>query len=218
MGAMKKRTSLWRTLSLAALVACAERSPGTDARAEERLNAARGLVIGQVYGGAGSRSASFNRDFVELFNRSATPVPLRGLDIHVGASSSEPAYALTLPEDAVVPPGGRYLVGFAAGEQGADVTVDAAGEPVDLLAEGIVALVARADGATERTIDQVHYGAFDASDVRAPSTGFARAVRRKGAGCTDTNADADDFESTPPEPRGASAPARPCDASSEREP
>jgi uncharacterized protein len=219
------------------VVGCSRREPAgqtTSTNAIVPRNAAEGLVISQIYGGAGSRSAVFNRDYVELFNRSASPVSLAGLQIHVAGSSGDFALAATLPENAVVPPGGYYAVGFAAGEQGADLRVDAASSTITnvLPANGKIALAREApidptqapDGGTQalgcgrgacesdRIVDLVGYGVASTHEGKsaAPAAGVALAIVRKGAGCVDTENNANDFEAAPPTPRTSRSPAQPC--------
>jgi uncharacterized protein len=219
------------------IVGCSRREPAgltTSTSTIAARNAAEGLVISQVYGGAGSRSALFNRDYVELFNRSTAPVSLAGLQIHVAGSSGDFALAATLPQSAVVPPGGYYAVGFAAGEQGADLRVDAATSTITNLlpGSGKIALVREAPvdpaqapdagtqalgcgpGACEsdRIVDLVGYGIASAheGESAAPAAGVALAIVRKGAGCIDTENNANDFEATPPTPRTSRSPAHPC--------
>ncbi|HEX8886754.1 MAG TPA: hypothetical protein VF797_19880, partial [Noviherbaspirillum sp.] len=40
--------------------------------------AAPAIVISQVYGGGGNSGAPYRNDYIELFNRDAVPVGLRG--------------------------------------------------------------------------------------------------------------------------------------------
>ena len=238
----------WRTLALPGICGAvllleagctprraSEEAP-TGASSEQPLNAATGLVISQVYGGTGGTGALFNRDFVELFNRSQAPVSLAGLQIHFAGSVGDFVLAATLPTGSV-PPGGYFLVGFAAGEQGQDLRVDAAGSAVNVLpSNGKVALVRdvpvdptnQPDAAvqqlacggtatrckSERVLDLVGYGV--ASDheglAAAPAPGVALAILRRDAGCTDSGDNAADFEALAPGPRTSKSPARLCAA------
>jgi hypothetical protein len=197
----------------------------------------RGLVISQVYGGGGQSDAVYNRDYVELFNRTRSPIKLAGLSIHYAATAGDFVYGGGLPDDAVVPPGGYYLVGFAAGVAGKDLRTDGAGLPVVniLPVNGKIALVRDADvdpmnapdaaaqqlgcGRTEarcnnepRIVDMVGYGAATDHEGSgpAPAPGVATAIVRKGGGCIDTGNSANDFETAPPAPRTLSSPRHPC--------
>jgi uncharacterized protein len=216
------------------LAGCSRREHAAEATSTNAIvprSVPDGLVISQVYGGAGSRSALFNRDYVELFNRSSSPVSLAGLQIHTAGPGDDFLLAATLPANAVVPPGGYYAVGFAAGEQGADLRVDAAGiATTNLLpANGKIALAhedatqipdggmsplgcGRAACKNDRIVDLVGYGAASTheGDNAAPAAGVALAIVRKGGGCTDTENNANDFEAAPPTPRTSRSPAHPC--------
>ncbi|MBX3230585.1 MAG: lamin tail domain-containing protein [Labilithrix sp.] len=194
-----------------------------------------GLVISQIYGGAGTRGAPMNRAYVELFNRTREPIPLQGLSIHYAGPISEFGLAGHLPQDAVIPPGGYYLVGFIAGQAGLDVRPDAAGLSVSILpVNGKVALVktlvedsgdaqaqkmgcGSADAGTcvgnARVLDVVGYGVT--TDHEGPTTAdpptFKTALYRKGDGCIDTGSNNDDFEVGEPKPRTAASPVHVCE-------
>jgi uncharacterized protein len=200
--------------------------------------AGQGLVISQVYGGTGDPRALYNRDYVELFNRSNAPIPLAGLSIHYAGSIGEFVNAGKLPAAAIVPPGGYYLVGFGAGEFGADLRVDGAGNvAVNILpANGKVALVRdvpvndpnTADAATqllgcgsvdagrcspnERVVDLVGYGVSSDHEGNAPTEApsVSKALLRKGNGCVDTRNSANDFELGAPAPRSSETRAAVC--------
>lgn len=210
----------------------------TEATAAQ-LNIPKGLVISQVYGGAGSERAVFNRDFVELFNRSNEPISLAGLSIHYAGPIGEFNPAGNLP-DVVVPPGGYFLVGFGAGLWGTDLRPDGAGLPYAniLPVNGKIALVknvavndpATADaaaqllgcgstdagtcGTNERVIDFVGYGLVSDHEgtAAAAAPSAATAVRRKNNGCADTGNNAADFERVTPTPRTAVSPRSVCGA------
>jgi hypothetical protein len=206
----------------------------TTASSNFEAESGRGIVISQIYGGGGASAALYNRDFVELFNPTARPISLRGLAFHYSGSVGTFIRTGKLPDDAVVPPGGYYLVGFAAGEAGADLRVDAAaGAPNLLPVNGKIALARDLDpadapdaaaqelgcGATDarcsspRIVDFVGYGA--ATDFEgeraAPAPGERIALHRKGGGCVDSRDSGADFEVAPPSPRSSRSPVHRCD-------
>lgn len=225
---------------IASAVACSKKTPKEEVGSQAAYvsSAGQGLVISQIYGGAGDPRALYNRDYVELFNRSNAPIALAGLSIHFAGSIGELVNGGKLPANAVVPPGGYYLVGFGAGEIGADLRVDAAGNPaVNILpANGKVALVRdvpvndpnTADAAiqllgcgsvdagrcspNERVVDLVGYGVASDHEGNAPSAApsVAKALLRKGGGCVDTRSSSEDFELGPPTPRTSEARPAPC--------
>jgi hypothetical protein len=194
-----------------------------------------GLVISQIYGGGGTSTGLWNRGYVELFNRTKSPISLKGLSIHYSGPISDLSLAARLPADAVVPAGGYFLVGFLAGQNGFDLRPDAVGLPVGVLpVNGKLALVRMVqddgDAATQkmgcgsvdsgtcngqgRLIDLVGYGITTdhEGEETASAPGMKIALYRKGAGCTDTADNKADFETGEPKPRSASTPVHVCEA------
>jgi uncharacterized protein len=227
----------WVVIGTASLATAACTPARKDAQEESgsaaliRAGHGDGLVISQIYGGAGAAAAVWNRDYVELFNRTTTPIRLRGLSIHYAGPSGDFGQAAKLPDSASIAPGGYYLVGFAAGEAGADLRTDAAGLAVNILpTSGKVALVRDVESAepaaqqlgcgraaircqSDRIVDLVGYGFASDQEgkLAAPAAAVASAVQRKGAGCFDTDDNANDFEPIAPVPRTSESPAHPCD-------
>jgi hypothetical protein len=147
------------SLCAAFTVGCNKRAaqdepPPTSATEGLTSTKGNGLVISQVYGGTGAETAAFNRDYVELFNKTSEPIPLKGLAIHFAASVGDFVPIATLPDTAVVPPGGYYLVGFAAGLWGNDLKVDFGGSATNILpVNGKIALVRVAEVDAETAAD-----------------------------------------------------------------
>ncbi len=231
---------------LASVEACTPRSTSTESAplsTQEQLstsnvsaNAGEGLVISQLYGGAGQSGALFNRDFVEIFNRSQKAASLKGLSVHYAGSASDFVLAGRLPDSAVIPPGGYYVVGFAGGQSGADLRVDGAGLFVNILPQnGKVALVRdviedSGDAAAQllgcggsdagaciknaRIVDLLGYGVSSDHEgsTAAPTPSLTKALLRKGAGCIDSSSNAVDFELGTPAPRTAESARHVCPA------
>lgn len=194
-----------------------------------------GLVISQIFGGGGTKGAPLNRAYIELYNRTKAPIPLKGLSLHYAGPISEFGLATYLPDNAVIPPGGYFLVGFVAGQSGLDVRPDFGGLAISILpVNGKVAIVktlvensgdAQAQkmgcGSTDagtcignaRVLDVVGYGVT--TDHEGPTTAgsptFKTALFRKGAGCTDTGNNTNDFEVAEPKPRTAASPVTVCE-------
>jgi hypothetical protein len=186
------------------------------------------VVISQVYGGGGNGSAKFNTDFVELHNRSNSPVSLKGWSLQrasaSGAWQNNTSQLIPFPDAATIPAGGYYLVAGKSGGTGAALpTPDLSASTFDLGAGSAkVALVPSTDllsgtttGActsTATAIDVVSYGsgatcAEGGTPAPAPGDNVA-SVFRKGYGCTDTNANDADFTVSPAFPHNsASTPA-----------
>ncbi|HRE88372.1 MAG TPA: Ig-like domain-containing protein, partial [Myxococcota bacterium] len=67
------------------------------------------VVISQVYGGGGSTGV-FSHDFIELKNRTASPVSLAGWSLQYGSNSGTSAWSNRVLLDGVIPAGGYWLV------------------------------------------------------------------------------------------------------------
>ena len=87
----------------------------------------QGVVISQVYGGNG---ATFNRDYVELFNASTQPVDISGWSVQYSSATGTGLFSTNGISvlNGVLQPGQYYLVGLATAVNGAALpTVDAPG-------------------------------------------------------------------------------------------
>ena len=81
------------------------------------------IVISQVYGGGGNSGATFTHDFIELFNRSSSPVSLAGWSLqYASATGSFSASATQITELPAVTlaPGHYLLIQQAQGHGGND--------------------------------------------------------------------------------------------------
>ncbi len=74
------------------------------------------VVISQIYGGGGNSGATLKNDFVELFNRTATPVDLTGWSVQYASSTGSSWQTTTLSGS--IAAGKYYLVQEAAGSGG----------------------------------------------------------------------------------------------------
>jgi predicted extracellular nuclease len=189
------------------------------------------LVISQVYGGGGNAGATFNADYVELFNRGTAPAPLGGLSVqyasatgtgNLGASGTQ---LVALPA-VDVPAGGRFLVGLAGGTAGVALpTPDTLGT---INMAGGAGKVALATGATSlgcngsstpcstdqlaRIVDLVGYGNATFSEGSpAPTLTSTTAAQRTSGGCVDTDSNAADFTAVAPSPGNSAGSPTPCD-------
>ena len=187
------------------------------------------VVISQVYGGGGNSGATYQSDFVELFNRGASAVSLGGLSVQyasatgTGNFSGNPIVTLS----GSLAPGQYYLVRLGGGATGVPLpTPDAAQTGLNLAAGGgKVALVSGTAGLAcnggptacsasdqARIIDLLGYGSanfFEGSPAAGPS-GNATGVLRAAGGCTDTDNNAANFSVAPLNPRNTSSPLSPC--------
>ena len=197
--------------------------------------AAGNLVISQVYGGGGNANASYTHDFIEIFNRSATSVPLNGMSLQYASATGTGNFGVNsgqlteLPSISLQP--GQYLLVQEASQAAvgaplptADVT-DAT--PIAMAAgAGKVALVADAasldcnggsnpcgPAALARIVDLAGYGSanFFEGAGAAPTLSSTSSAARLGQGCQDTDSNSGDFASiSPPGPRNSFSPRFSC--------
>jgi hypothetical protein len=168
------------------------------------------LVISQLYGGGGNSGASLKYDYVELFNRSASPVSLGGYALaYSSATSTTSGTAYTLAA-VTVPAGAYYLVQLAGGTNGADlptpdqvlsnISLNTTAGRLDLLLSGALA-------------DRVGYGTSTTTyegNGPAPAPSVTRAIFRVLGGCTDAGNNATDFVAAATAPRDAAAVGNLC--------
>jgi predicted extracellular nuclease len=183
------------------------------------------VVVSQVYAGGGNAGASFQNDFVELFNRGSATVDVRGWTVQYAAASGTSWQATALSGS--LAPGRHYLVGLAsAAAVGALLPAPDASGTTNLAVSGGKVAVVRASteltcgdtagscSAAASIADLVGYGA--AADYEgsgpAPDLDNATAAARAGAGCTDTDDNATDLTAAAAAPRNSSSVATVCGA------
>lgn len=191
--------------------------------------AARGqVVISQVYTGGGLTGASWNNDYIELYNRGTASISVNGWSVQY-ASATGSTWAVINLSNTTIPPGGYYLI-----QAGRDNTVTAATLPTPEVssttfnmagASGKLALVSTTTALTSATptdasiIDLVGYGSAGAN--RTSSLGGANvsannaltptplnnttAIFRGGQGSIDYQNNATDFTVGVARPRNSAA-------------
>ncbi len=180
-----------------------------------------GLVISQVYGGAGCGTAgcsTYKNDYIEVYNPTPNDVPLSGYSVQyasaLGTSWQTTALTGTLAS------GRYYLVQEAVGANGVNPlpAADATGTIAMAAAAAKVALVngtTALSGAcpTAGVVDFVGYGTtpdcFEGAG-RAPAPSTTNAVFRASDGCTDTDNNAADFSAAAASPRNTLSPLHFC--------
>ena len=187
------------------------------------------VVISQVYGGGGNSGSTFKNDFIELYNRSSAPVNLSGWMLQFAGPTA--AFTATSPFDGstlttnlsgTIQPGHYFLVRETAGAGG---TTDL--PPADVVGaiavgstQGKVALLNNTtvlsgncpNFATSGIVDFVGYGAADCSETQPTAVvSNTVAVIRKNGGCTDTDHNFNDFDTSGgPIPRNSTSPGNTC--------
>jgi hypothetical protein len=182
-----------------------------------------GVVVSQVYGGGGNSGATFQNDFVELFNAGATAVDISGWTLQYATAAGTSWQ--TTPLAGTIPAGRYYLVQLASSAAvGAPLPApDATGTSNLAATGGKIALVRNATALTcgasagscsadPSVEDLVGYG--NASDFEgtgsAPAPSNILAARRASEGCGDTGDNAADFTAATPDPRNAAAVTHAC--------
>ncbi len=181
------------------------------------------IVISQVYGGGGNSGSVYRNDFIELFNRGNSPVPITGWSVQYASSAGNSWQVTNLI--GTIQPGQYYLVQEAAGTGGTTSlpTPDATGTIAMSATSGKVALVTNQTALTCGTTancsnittikDFVGYGTaatnFEGSGPTA-NLSNTNAGSRNGAGCTDTDANAADFTIGGANPRNSASSFNGC--------
>jgi predicted extracellular nuclease len=188
--------------------------------------AATNIVISQVYGAGGNAGATYNRDFVEIFNRGTTSVSLTGYTVQYASATGTGNFTVGATLAGTIAPGGYYLVGMSSGTNGVALpSVDSNGTSAMATAAGKVVLVNSTSalacnggstpcGGTQSAliVDLVGYGTanfYEGSAATAALSAILAAVRN-GNGCTDTNQNGSDFTAATPNPRNSSSTAVTC--------
>ena len=190
------------------------------------------VVISQIYGGGGSPSAQYQNDFVELFNRGASPINLSNWSVQyasAGGTNWLPAFPLP---NFNLQPGQYFLLQFASsGAVGSPLPTPDFVVPV-LQPEGFVPNLSQSTGKLAivnnstrlpvstcpndpSIVDLLGYGTsascFESS--RAPALTATTSLKRTANGCTDTDTNGSDFSVATPAPRNSSSPVNSCDPS-----
>lgn len=177
------------------------------------------VVINEVYGGGGNAGAAFNRDFIELVNKTPAAVDLSTWSVQY-ASAAGTSWSTKTNLTGSIPAGGRIIVGGASGATGAPITADIDGAINLSGSQGKVALVNNqtalpgttcTDACSDlpQVVDFVGYGAANdwAGTAAAPGTSNATSVSRNSTS-TNTANNVADFTAGAPTP-GAGTPPPP---------
>ena len=180
--------------------------------------AASDIVISQVYGGGGNTGALYRNDFIELFNRGASPVNLSNWSVQYGAAANT-SWSVTALPAIDLQPGQYLLVQQAKGAGGTQdlPTPDASGS---LTMSGTTGKVLLSNSKTAQVgasptgaavIDLVGFGTangFEGNLAPAPSNTLS--IARANGGCSDTDDNGMDFASGSVTPRNTASPRNAC--------
>ena len=198
---------------------CTLAAAGTMLALAGHAAAASNVVISQVYGGGGNTGAPYQNDFVELFNRSTSPISITGWSVQYASASgtgnfgANPVTTLS----GVLAAGQYYLVKEAGGTVGNPLPLADASGTVNMSGTGGKVILANTStglacngGSTPCTgaqlaqiVDLVGYdGAnFFEGTAAAPTLSNTTSGQRNAAGCMDTDDNGADFSAAAPAPR-----------------
>jgi endonuclease G, mitochondrial len=174
------------------------------------------LVISQVYGGGGNSGATYQNDFVEIYNPTASSVEVSGWTLQYQAATSTGFWTGIQPLGGTIGPGEYFLVSLASGGAvGAPLPaaniVGGAGAFNMSATAGKIALVSNADTLSNcpfaldaDLVDLVGYGTTancKEGSSNALGAGNTTALFRKNSGLTDTDVNGNDFIAATPNPR-----------------
>jgi len=169
------------------------------------------VVISQVYAGGGNTGATYQNDYVELFNRGNVTVDTTGWTLQYAAATGSGWDFNKTVLGGPIAPGEYYLIKLASGGANGAVLPEQenVSGPINMAAgQGKIALVASFAAlsgvcpvAHASVKDFVGWGASASCSegpTRAPSTANTTALFRLGGGATDTNTNGSDFTTATP--------------------
>ncbi|MBK8800053.1 MAG: lamin tail domain-containing protein [Anaerolineales bacterium] len=205
-------TSLWRYLIVIGWILLAGGvfwlAPQPDVRAQGALCT---ICISQVYGGGGNDGATYDADFIELFNATDASLSLDNWSVEYAPATSANWKSIALDGRIMPPYTYLLIIGMTPGSEGLPLpSPDLTGDLDIAVDQGNVKLRAP-DSLPETHVDLLGYGAVDASENQpAPAGSSNDALHRLLGGCTDSNNNSADFESSEPTPRNSGSPSNPC--------
>jgi hypothetical protein len=195
------------------------------------------IRISQIYSRGGEAGATFQNDYIELFNRGQANVDISGWSLNIANFSGTPpniqisssSIKLFGSAGIILAPGGHFLIKFGGnGGNGQPIpNSDINLNPLPISDTGAqIALLDKdktlpfgycpaAPDLTGNVVDYVGYGiaiCYEGTVTLAPPPD--RALLRVGGGCTDNNDNLADFSFATPDPRSRQAPFSPCGAPS----
>jgi uncharacterized protein (TIGR02145 family) len=184
------------------------------------------LVISQIYYAGGTTGATYQNDYVELFNRGNTTVSLEGKSLQYASGNGSDLFSTQSPVllSGDLLPGQYYLISLAAGANGAPLPLpaDATGD-INLLETGGKAILVNSteglpcNGSStpcntsqkSLMVDLVGYGNanfFETTVASALPLARATVLLRNWEGAQDTDNNRNDFHPATPTPRSKTSP------------
>jgi VCBS repeat-containing protein len=169
------------------------------------------VTISQLYGGGGNSGATYNHDYVELYNPHTSTFDLTGWSLQYSSATGDTWQVQ--PLGGTIAPGEYYLIGLATNNSGVGIPLPPANISGDInmsATTGKIALVNNFDAlagpcpiADTGVVDFLGYGttANCAEGTRAAAPSATTALFRKNGGATDTDNNSADFVTGAPNPR-----------------
>ena len=169
------------------------------------------VTISQLYGGGGNANATYNHDFVELYNPYTSTFDLTGWSLQYGPATQDTW--TVQPLGGAIGPGEYYLIELGTNNSGVGATLPAANVSSDInmgATAGKIALVNNFDAlegpcpvGNPGIVDFLGYGttANCAETTRAAAPSNTTALFRKNDGARDSDNNLNDFITGTPTPR-----------------
>ncbi|HEY4354790.1 MAG TPA: Ig-like domain repeat protein [Acidobacteriaceae bacterium] len=181
------------------------------------------VVISQLYGAGGNTGASYNADYIELFNLGTTATSIDGWSIqYASATGTAISGTVKIPAGVTLQPGQYYLIAHAAGSVGANLPVTP--DDVDagvawaatagklFLVNSSTTLASGTICSNSAVVDFVGFGStascYEGTGA-APAPSTTTADIRKNS-CTDTDDNSADFTTGAIAPHNMSTTLAPC--------
>ena len=177
------------------------------------LTPANHITISQLYGGGGNSGATYQNDYVELYNPTNATVTITGWSLQY-SSATGTTWTNKQPLGGYIEPGQYYLVALGSGgSDGASLpTPNISGDINMSGTAGKLALVSNSDsltggcplGSDPDIVDFVGYGTTancHEGNANTPAPSNTTAIFRRGNGATDNDQNGEDFITGTPNPR-----------------
>ena len=170
------------------------------------------ILISQLYGGGGNGGATYQNDYVELYNRSGAPVDTAGWSLQYSSEDGDSWDFNKQPLGGIIGPGEYYLVALASGgPDGAPLPAANINGQINIngtsgkiaLVNSFTGLIGNCPLSDPTVMDFVGYGSPDCREgpSPAPAPSNTTAIFRQGGGSIDTNNNGSDFFTAAPNPR-----------------
>lgn len=181
------------------------------------------VTIAQIYVGGGNTGATYNKDYVVLFNKTSAAVDVSGWSVQYAAATNNGAWTgkVTIPQSSTIAPYSYYLVALASANVNIGTALptadfDSGASGFNMGANGKVALMNNSTtingAAPTGAIDFVGMGTANAKEgaATAPAGTAVNAIFRASGGCVDTNENGADFTLAAATPINSTNAQNPC--------